>query len=195
MTRRRDFLRQGLLLTGTGLAGGWLLGRTSSPGLRADEPASPGHEQRLKELGLELPPPPKSIAIYVPAVITGNTLYTAGHIVFGADGKPVPGKVGADLSVEEGAAIARRVGLSLLSTVRHTLGGLDRVVRLVKVLGMVNCTPDFAQQPQVINGFSQLMIDVFGEQAGRGARSAVGVAALPGNTPVEVEAVFEIRTR
>ncbi|MFO1092173.1 MAG: RidA family protein [Planctomycetaceae bacterium] len=118
-------------------------------------------------------------------------LYTAGHIPLTSEGKPLPGRVGSDFTLEQGRD-ARQVGLSILSTVRNKLGSLDRVVRLVKVLGMVNCTPEFTDQPKVINGFSELMIQVFGEDAGKAARSAVGVASLPANCPVEVEAIFEI---
>ena len=105
----------------------------------------------------------------------------------------MPGKVGADMTVEQGYAAARFAGLNLLSTVRDTLGSLDEVVRLVKVLGMVNCTPDFGRQPEVINGFSELLVEVFGEERGKGGRSAVGMASLPGNMPVELEAIFEVR--
>ena len=105
----------------------------------------------------------------------------------------MPGKIGADMTVEQGYAAARVAGLNLLSTVRDTLGSLDEVVRLVKVLGMVNCTPDFGQQPQVINGFSELLVEVFGEERGKGGRSAVGMASLPANMPVELEAIFEVR--
>lgn len=190
---RRRFLRDSLLIS-TGASAGWLLsGSTQSEFLssvHADE--NPGHEARLKSLGLELPAPAKPVAVYVTAAITGNLLYTAGHIPLTADGKPLAGRVGEDFTLEQGRDAARQVALSILSTVQNKLGSLDRVSRLVKVLGMVNCTPDFSQQPQVINGFSELMIQVFGEDAGKAARSAVGVAALPAGVPVEIEAVFEI---
>jgi enamine deaminase RidA (YjgF/YER057c/UK114 family) len=108
------------------------------------------------------------------------------------EGELVAGRVGADLTLEQGAEAARLVGLHVLSTVRAELGSLDRVVRLVKALGMVNCTPDFTQQSQVINGFSELLVDVFGEAAGKAGRSAVGMGSLPLNVPVEIEAIFEI---
>jgi enamine deaminase RidA (YjgF/YER057c/UK114 family) len=150
-------------------------------------------ERRLRELGIELPPAPKPVAVYVPAVPVGNTLYTSGHGPRQADGKLVRGKVGDELTLKQGYDAARLVGLNVLSTVRDTLDSLDKVVRLVKVLGMVNCTSDFTEQPQVINGFSELMVEVFGETAGKGARSAVGVASLPSNIPVEIEAIFEVR--
>jgi enamine deaminase RidA (YjgF/YER057c/UK114 family) len=150
-------------------------------------------EERLKQLGIELPPAPQPVAIYVPAVTIDNILFVSGHGPSQADGQMVQGKVGRERTLEEGAAAARLVGLNVLSTVRNTLGSLDRVVRLVKVLGMVNCTAEFTQQPQVINGFSQLMVDVFGPERGKGARSAVGMASLPSNIAVEVEAIFQVR--
>ena len=108
-------------------------------------------------------------------------------------GKPVVGKVGKELSLKEGREAARSVGLVILSVVRAELGSLDRVHRLVKTLGMVNCTPDFTQQPQVVNGFSDLMVEVFGEKLGKGARSAVGMGSLPGGIPVEIECVFQVK--
>jgi enamine deaminase RidA (YjgF/YER057c/UK114 family) len=194
---RRIFLRDGALMAGGAAAGAtlcWLFSRDVATGLAAAEAAdAPGFEQRLRDLKIELPPPAKPVAAYVPAVITGNLLYTAGHIPWAAEGKLLEGRVGGEMTLEQGAEAARLVGLSLLSTVRQALGSLDRVVRLVKVLGMVNCTPAFHRQPQVVNGFSELMIQVFGERAGKAARSAVGVASLPGNVPVEIEAVFEVR--
>lgn len=193
---RRTFLRTCVVASASAAAGAWIAGgpRRGAPrALWADDQSPPRFEQRLEELGLELPPPAMPVATYVTAVVTGNLLYTAGHIPVGSDGKVLQGRVGQDLSLEQAADAARIVGLSLLSTVRHKLGSLDRVQRLVKVLGMVNCTPEFTQQPQVVNGFSQLMVDVFGEQAGKGARSAVGVVSLPLNCPVEIEAIFEIR--
>ena len=150
-------------------------------------------EQRLKKLGLELPKMamPKG-ATLVPAVRVGDMLYVSGHgPSYG--GKVVVGKLGKDYSVKEGQEAARRVGLVVLSVIRAEMGSLDKVQRLVKTLGMVNCTADFTQQPQVVNGFSDLMVQVFGETAGKGARSAVGMASLPGGIPVEVEAIFQIK--
>ena len=196
---RRTFLRSNCLAT-AGVAGGALLTLTAEePGsaqavataVAPPQAASP--EQRLRELGIELPPPQRPVAVYVPAVRTGNLSFTAGHTPRQPDGTPMPGKVGADLTLEEGYAAARIAGLNLLSTVRNTLGSLDEVVRLVKVLGMVNCTPDFGQQPQVVNGFSELLVEIFGDERGKGGRSAVGMASLPANMPVEVEAIFEVR--
>jgi enamine deaminase RidA (YjgF/YER057c/UK114 family) len=150
-----------------------------------------GAESRVKELRLELPSPPKPVATYLPAVQTGNLLYVSGHGPLKPDGKMIAGRVGAEMSLEQGKDAARVVGIAILATVRSTLGSLDRVIRLVKVLGMVNSTPDFKDHPQVINGFSDLMVEVFGE-SGRGARSAVGMGSLPGNITVEVEAIFEV---
>ncbi len=200
---RRSFLRSKCLAT-AGVAGGAFLamahndttrtavGQASqTAGIGTSQSTSP--EQRLRELGIELPPPPRPVGVYVPAVRTGNILFTAGHTPRGPDGSPLVGKVGADMTLEEGHAAARIAGLNLLSTVQNTLGSLDEVVKLVKVLGMVNCTPDFGQQPQVINGFSELLVEVFGEEKGKGGRAAVGMASLPANQPVEVEAIFEVR--
>ena len=149
-------------------------------------------EVRLQELHITLPPPPKPMAKYKPAVLAGNMLYVSGHGP--ADGKPMAGKLGADLNTEQGKEVARRVGLNILATVKNTIGSLDKVKRLVKTLGMVNCTSDFRDQPQVLNGFSELMADVFGEEAGVGARSAVGMGSLPGNIAVEIECIFEVTT-
>lgn len=150
-------------------------------------------EQRVRELGLVLPDPIGPSATLVPAVITGNLLYTSGHGPRGPEGLRTSGKVGADMTVEEATELARLTGLSVLASVRAALGSLDRVERLVKTLGMVNSAPDFTGQSRVVNGFSQLMIDVFGEERGRGARSAVGMASLPVGWAVEVEAIFEVR--
>lgn len=148
-------------------------------------------EQRLEELNIQLPDAPQPVAIYRPAVQVGNLLFVSGHGPNRADGTQITGKVGVELTAEEAKEAARVTGLCILSTVRSTLGSLDRVVRVVKVLGMVNATPDFGEQPQVINGFSELMMEVFGDP-GKGARSAVGMGSLPGNIPVEVEAIFEV---
>ncbi len=149
-------------------------------------------DARLKELDLTLPSPGRPMARYKMAVRAGNMLYVSGHgPVKITPQTPVTGRCGDDLTLEQGKESARAVGLSILATVRDQLGSLDRVKRLVKTLGMVNSTPDFGQHPAVINGFSELMADVFGEDAGVGARSAVGMA-LPGNIAVEIEAIFEV---
>jgi enamine deaminase RidA (YjgF/YER057c/UK114 family) len=150
-------------------------------------------EVRLQELHLTLPPAPQPVAKYKTAVLAGNMLYVSGHGPFKPDGKSLmAGRVGADFTLQQGKEAARQVGLAILSTVRQTLGSLDRVKRLVKTLGMVNCIPDFKEQPQVIDGFSELMAEVFGLDAGIGARSAVGMVSLPSNIPVEVECIFEV---
>src|SRR5579871_5520873 len=152
-------------------------------------------ETRIQELHLMLPPAPKPVAKYKTAVLAGNMLYVSGHGPAKlTDKTPMAGKVGGDLTTEQGKESARAVGLNILSTVRQTLGSLDKVKRLVKTLGLVNCAADFKEQPQVVNGFSELMAEVFGEDAGVGARSAVGTNALPNNIPVEIECIFEVET-
>jgi len=148
-------------------------------------------EQRLRELGLELPSPPEPIASYVTFVRTGNLGYTSGHGPLRADGTWITGRVGEDIDTEAANEAARIVGLGLLATLRNNLGSLDEVARVVKVLGMVNCTGDYGDQPAVVNGCSELFFEIFGE-AGRHARSAIGVGSLPMNLPVEIEAIVEI---
>jgi len=149
-------------------------------------------EARIQELHLTLPPAPKPVAKYKTAVVAGNMLYVSGHGPLKADGTMMTGRVGSEVTPEQGKAAARQTGLAILATIRATLGSLDKVKRLVKVLGMVNCTADFKDQPVVINGFSELMAEVFGEDAGVVARSAVGMGSLPGNISVEVECIFEL---
>ena len=149
-------------------------------------------EARLAELKLELPPAPKPVAVYKPLVVCGNLAYVSGHGPLKPDKTLIAGRVGANLDLEAGTAAARQTGLAILSTLRSELGSLDRVKRVVKVLGMVNCTPEFQDHPRVINGCSELFRDVFGPESGVGARSAVGMGSLPGNIAVEIEAVFEI---
>ena len=151
-----------------------------------------GAEARLAELKLELPLAPKPVATYVTAVRQGDLLYVSGHGPLRPDGSLHLGKVGADLDGAAGQAAARQTGLAILATVRSHLGTLDKVVRLVKALGMVNATPEFADHPKVINGFSDLMVEIFGD-AGKSARSAVGMGSLPGQIAVEIEAIFEVR--
>ncbi len=150
-------------------------------------------EQRLLELKLQLPPAPKPIAVYRPVVVVGNIAYVSGHGPVRLDGSLIQGVVGKDLTLEEGTAAARQVGLAMLANLRGHLGSLDQIQRLVKTLGMVNSAPDFYEHPKVINGFSELMAEVFGPDHGIGARSAVGMGPLPGNIAVEVEAIFELR--
>src|SRR5687768_8659772 len=146
-------------------------------------------EERLKERKITLPPAPVAVANYVRAVRVGNLLFVSGTTF--RDLKPF-GKVGRELTVDQGYQAARHAGILFLANVRAELGTLDRVKRVVKVLGMVNSADGFSDQPAVINGFSDLMVEVFGEATGKHARSAVGVAGLPGNAPVEVEAILEI---
>ncbi len=171
-----------------------VLGGVSLTGLSAEaahaRAAQGGPEQRLRDLGITLPEPQQASATLVPAVLSGNILYCSGH----GPRPSVTGKVGTDVTLEDATAAARSVGINMLATVKNMLGNLDRVARVVKVLGMVNAVPDFTGQSRVINGFSQLMIDVFGEELGKGARSAVGVGSLPGGWAVEIEAIFEVRT-
>jgi enamine deaminase RidA (YjgF/YER057c/UK114 family) len=148
-------------------------------------------ELRITELGLELPPAPKPMGVYKPVLVIGNFLYISGQGPLKPDGTLIKGKVGKELSMEEGKLAARQVGLAMLSTIKTNIGDLSKIKRLVKVLGMVNSSPDFDQHPAVINGFSELMADVFGEDNGVGVRSAVGMI-LPGNIAVEIEAMFEL---
>ncbi len=149
-------------------------------------------ESRLLELKLKLPPAPKPVAVYKPVVIAGGMAYVSGHGPVCNDGTLITGVVGRDLDSAGGKAAARQVGLAMLSNLREQLGSLDRIGRIVKTLGMVNSAPDFYDHPKVINGFSELMVEVFGPEAGIGARSAVGMGPLPGNIAVEVEAIFEL---
>jgi enamine deaminase RidA (YjgF/YER057c/UK114 family) len=149
-------------------------------------------DKRVQELHLTLPPAPKPVAVYKPAVRVGNLLYVSGHGPLKADKTLILGKVGKELTLDQGKEAARQTGLAILATLKDTLGSLNKVKRLVKAFGMVNCTDDFTDQPKVINGFSELMKDVFGDDAGVGARSAVGHNALPNGMAVEVEAIFEV---
>ena len=152
-----------------------------------------GAEATLKARNITLPTQSTPMANYVSAVRSGNLLFLSGHGPIRAEGKPsARGKLGKDLSTDEGYKVAREVGLSLLATARTSLGSLDKVKRVVKVLGMVNSAEGFGEQPKVINGFSDLMVEVFGEAIGKHARSAVGMAGLPGNAPVEVEMIVEV---
>ncbi len=149
-------------------------------------------EARVKELGLELPPPPKPAGVYKPTVIVGNICYVSGHGPLKSDETMMTGRVGSEVDQQAGYDAARQTGLTILSTLRASLGSLDRVRRVVKLLGMVNAAPDFKQHPAVINGCSELFAQVFGEDNGVGARSAVGMGSLPGNISVEIEVILEI---
>ena len=152
---------------------------------------APGAEERLAEMGITLADPPAPVANYVRAVTTGNLVFLAGHVPVREDGSYVTGKVGADLTVEDGYEAARLTGLAILASLKQEIGSLNRVTRVVKVSGMVNATDTFTDQPEVVNGFSDLMVEVFGE-AGKHARAAVGMNSLPRNVAVEIEMVVEI---
>lgn len=147
---------------------------------------------RLAELNVELPPAPKPVGVYKPMLVVGNLGYVSGHGPLRPDKTLITGVVGRDLSLEEGHAAARQVGLAILATLIGQLGELSRVRRVVKVLGMVNSAPDFYDHPKVINGCSELFAHVWGPDDGIGARSAVGLGPLPGNIAVEIEAIFEL---
>ena len=150
------------------------------------------NESRLKLLNVVLPPPPAPKGVYAPVLIDHKYAWVSGHGPFLTDGSLVKGKIGVDMDADDGKTAARQVGLSILSSLQHKLGSLNRVKRVIKVLGMVNATPDFTRHPYVINGCSELFIEVFGSDNGIGARSAMGVASLPENIVVEIEAVFEL---
>ncbi|MBL4678845.1 MAG: RidA family protein [Mucilaginibacter sp.] len=149
-------------------------------------------EQNFKETGLSLPPAPKPLGVYKPCLIDGKYLYLSGHGTVQDDGTLIIGRIGDTIDMENGKLAARQVGLAMLATIKENLGSLDRVKRVIKVLGMVNCTPDFERHPYIINGASELFAEVWGEENGIGVRSAVGMGSLPDNIPVEIEALFEL---
>jgi enamine deaminase RidA (YjgF/YER057c/UK114 family) len=149
-------------------------------------------EQRFASLDIALPPAPKPVAVYKPVVVVGGLAYVSGHGPLREDKTLITGVVGRDLSLDEGKTAARQVGLAILATLRAQFGSLDRVTRLIKLLGMVNSAADFYEHPKVINGCSELFAEVWGEDYGIGARSAVGMGPLPGNIAVEIEAIFEL---
>ena len=150
------------------------------------------NSETIKKLGLVFPPSPKPLGVYRPTLVVDRFLYVSGHGPVNNDGSLIQGKVGADLDREEGKVAARQVGLTMLSTIINNYGDIDNIKRIIKVLGMVNATPDFKWHPYVINGFSELMVEVFGEEMGIGVRSAVGMS-LPQNIAVEIEAHFELK--
>ena len=150
------------------------------------------NEARLADLRIELPPAPKPAGVYKPALIVDSMCYVSGHGPLQSDGTLITGRAGENMTTEQAYQAARQTGLAILATLRSQLGNLDRVSRVVKVLGMVRCTPDFGEQPAVINGCSELFAEVFGHEAGVGTRSAVGMSALPGGIAVEIEAIFEL---
>jgi enamine deaminase RidA (YjgF/YER057c/UK114 family) len=150
-------------------------------------------DKKIADLGLVLPPAPKPVGLYKPMLMVGALAYLSGHGPLKPDGTLILGRVGADLSVEQGQEAAKQTGLAMLATLKASLGSLDRVVRVVKILGLVRCTDDFGQSPVVINGCSQLFVDLWGSDLGIGVRSALGTNSLPGGMAVEVEAIFEIK--
>ncbi len=154
-------------------------------------------DEKLKSLGLERPPAPKPIGLYKPMLIVGGLVYVSGHGPLKSDRTLITGRLGSTqddgISLEQGQNAARQTGLAILATLKAGLGSLDRIARVVKLLGLVRCTDDFDQQPAVINGCSQLFVDLWGDDHGIGVRSALGTNALPGGIAVEIEAIFEIR--
>jgi enamine deaminase RidA (YjgF/YER057c/UK114 family) len=149
-------------------------------------------EAAFAKLALSLPPAPQPLGVYKPYLIDGKYLYVSGHGPVQNDKSLIIGRIGEDMDMEQGKLAARQVGLTILSTIRTNLGSLDRVKRVIKVLGMVNCVSDFGRHPYVINGCSELFAQIWGEDNGIGVRSAVGMGSLPDNIPVEIEALFEL---
>jgi enamine deaminase RidA (YjgF/YER057c/UK114 family) len=149
-------------------------------------------EAHLEKLDLALPPAPKPLGVYKPLLLDGKYCYVSGHGPVKTDGSLIIGRIGQDLSLEEGKLAAHQVGLTILATLKTQLGSLNRVKRVLKVLGMVNCVPEFEKHPFIINGCSELFAQIWGEENGIGVRSAVGMGSLPDNIPVEIEALFEL---
>ena len=151
-------------------------------------------DERFQKTGLNLPPAPKPLGVYKPFLTLGNLVYVSGHGTVKSDGSLIIGRVGKDLTMDEGKAAAQQVGLAILATLKKNLSSFNRVKRVIKVLGMVNCVPDFERHPYVINGCSELFATVWGDDNGVGVRSAVGMGSLPDNIPVEIEAIFELES-
>jgi enamine deaminase RidA (YjgF/YER057c/UK114 family) len=149
-------------------------------------------EENFAALGLVLPPAPKPLGVYKPCLVDGKYLYLSGHGTVKEDGSLIIGRIGVDMDMEAGKLAARQVGLAMLATIKANIGSLNKVKRVIKVLGMVNASPDFERHPYVINGCSELFAAVWGEENGIGVRSAVGMGSLPDNIPVEIEAMFEL---
>ncbi|MDR0505826.1 MAG: RidA family protein [Dysgonamonadaceae bacterium] len=149
-------------------------------------------DEQFEKLGLALPPAPKPLGVYKPCLIEGNYLYLSGHGPVQENGQLIMGRIGRDITPEEGKLAARQVGLTMLATIRACLGSLNKVKKVIKVFGMVNCTSEFERHPYIINGCSELFASVWGDKNGIGTRSAVGFGSLPDNIPVEIEALFEI---
>jgi len=148
--------------------------------------------ENFNALGLSLPPAPSPLGVYKPCLIDGKYLYLSGHGPVQDDKSLIIGRIGVEFDMEKGKLAARQVGLTMLSTIVANLGSLDKVKRVIKVLGMVNCSPDFERHPYIINGASELFAKIWGEENGIGVRSAVGMGSLPDNIPVEIEALFEL---
>ena len=149
-------------------------------------------DKMITELNLEIPPAPKAAGLYKPVLMLGDLIYFSGHLPILFDGSMITGRIGTEITIEEGVAAARHTGLSILSSVKEKLGSLNEISRLVKLLGMVNATPDFSEHPKVINGCSELFQEIWGEDFGVGIRSAFGVSGLPGNASVEIEGIFQL---
>src|SRR4051812_47178633 len=149
-------------------------------------------DERFAQTGLALPPAPKPLGVYKPFLIAGNQLYVSGHGPLQNDGTLIIGRIGETMDIEKGHLAARQVGLTILATIKANLGSLDKIKRVIKVLGMVNCTAEFERHPYIINGCSELFKSIWGEDNGVGVRSAVGMGSLPDNIPVEIEAIFEL---
>ena len=150
------------------------------------------YQSKFESLNLLLPPAPEPKGVYVPLLKDGHLVYLSGHLPVNSDGTLIRGKIGKDLDMEAGKIAAQQVGLTILSTLISNLGSLNRIKRVVKIFGMVNAIADFEKQPYVINGCSELLVEIFGRENGIGVRSALGVGSLPENVPVEIEAIFEI---
>ena len=149
-------------------------------------------DENFEQTGLNLPPAPSPLGVYKPYLIDGKYLYVSGHGPVNDDRSLIIGRIGDTIDMENGKLAARQVGLTILSTIKTNLGSLNKVKRVIKVLGMVNCTPDFEKHPYIINGCSELFAQVWGTENGIGVRSAVGFGSLPDNIPVEIEALFEL---
>lgn len=149
-------------------------------------------EENLIQIGLTLPPQPKPGGIYKSCITVDNLIYVSGHGPVKEDGSLIKGKVGKEINAETAKIAARQTGMAILTTLKSNIGSLDKIKRVIKIFGMVNCTTDFEKQPYVINGCSELFVEIWGEDNGIGVRSAVGMGSLPGNIPVEIEAVFEL---
>jgi enamine deaminase RidA (YjgF/YER057c/UK114 family) len=149
-------------------------------------------DERFEQLGLSLPPAPTPLGVYKPCLVDGKYLYVSGHGPVQGDKTLIIGRIGKNMNMEEGKLAARQVGLTILSTIKKNLGSFDKIKRVIKVLGMVNCVSEFEKHPYVINGCSELFAAIWGEENGVGVRSAVGMGSLPDNIPVEIEALFEL---